>query len=82
MGAQYRRLKGRSRSKGGDNRAIVAVAHTILVIIYHLLKDGTVYQDLGKDYFEKRDREETAKRAVRKLERLGFKVTLEEAVAA
>lgn len=45
LGAQYRRLKG--RRKDADNRAIVAVAHSILVIVYHLLRDGTMYQDLG-----------------------------------
>ena len=43
LGARYRRLKG--RRKDADNRAIVAVAHSILVIVYHMLRDGTMYQD-------------------------------------
>lgn len=80
LGAQYRRLKGRRPDE--DNRAIGAVAHTILVIVYHLLKEGTLYQDLGKDYFQQHDRDQTAKRAVRNLEKLGFKVTLEDAMVA
>ncbi len=80
LGAQYRRLKG--RRKDADNRAIVAVAHSILVIVYHLLRDGTVYQDLGADFFQKRDREQVAKRAINTLKRLGYEVSLEEAVAA
>jgi transposase len=80
LGAQYRRLKG--RRKDADNRAIVAVAHSILVIVYHLLRDGTMYQDLGADFFQQRDREQVTKRAVNTLKRLGYEVSLEEAVAA
>jgi transposase len=80
LGAQYRRLKG--RRKDDDGRAIGAVAHSILVIVYHVLKTGTRYQDLGSDYFQTRDREQTARRSVRHLEKLGYKVTLEDAVAA
>jgi transposase len=77
LGAQYRRLKG--KGQGNDGRAIVAVAHTILTIVYHMLRDGTHYRDLGADYFESRDRERTARRAVATLQRLGYQVTLEEA---
>jgi transposase len=80
LGAQYRRLKG--RGPGDDGRAIVAVAHTILIIVYHLLKDGSIYQDLGKDYFRQRDREHTVRRALHSLQSLGFKVTLEEGAVA
>jgi transposase len=80
LGAQYRRLKG--RRKDGDNRAIIAVAHSILVIVYHMLRDGTKYQDLGKDFFRQHDREQITRRAVRTLKQLGYEVSLEEAVAA
>jgi transposase len=59
----------------GDKRAIVALAHTILVIIYHLLRHGTTYRDLGGNYFDERDRLSTVHRSVRRIERLGFKVT-------
>jgi transposase len=76
LGAQYRRLKG--KGQGNDNRAIVAVAHTILVTVYHMLKNGTCYQDMGADYFQSRDRDRTTRRAIATLQRLGYQVTLEE----
>jgi transposase len=75
LAALYHRLAARR----GAKRAIVAVAHALLVIIYHLLRDGTVYRELGGNYFDERDRDATARRSVRRLERLGFKVTLEVA---
>jgi transposase len=56
LGAQYRRLARRR----GRKKALVAVAHSILVIAYHVLKDGTTYRDLGQDYFDQRD---TARRS-------------------
>jgi len=65
-----------------DVHKIVAVAHSILVIVYHLLRDGTVYQDLGADFFRQRDREQIAKRAVHTLKKLGYEVSLEQSVAA
>ena len=52
------------------------------MIAYHLLRDGTMYQDLGADFFQQRDREQVTKRAVNTLKRLGYEVSLEEAVAA
>ena len=73
--AQYYRLA----AKRGSKRALVAVAHSILVIAYHILRDGTVYQELGPNYFDERSKEATARRAVKRLERLGFKVTIEQA---
>lgn len=75
LAAQYHRLA----AKKGAKRALIAVAHSILVIVYHLLKDGTVYQDLGETYFDERSKEATIKRTVRRLERLGVKVTVEAA---
>ena len=73
--APYRRLAARR----GAKRAILAVAHSILVIAYHILRHGTVYDDLGSNYFDERDRQATTRRSVRRLERLGDKVTLEAA---
>jgi transposase len=74
LAAQFHRLKTRR----GAKRAVVAVAHSILVIAYHILKeDGTVYTDLGPNYFDQRSKEATTKRTVKRLERLGYKVTLE-----
>ncbi len=72
LGAQYRRLAARR----GGRRAAIAVGHTILLIAYRLLKDGGTYRDLGVDYFDQRDRERVEKRLVRRLESLGYNVTL------
>ena len=78
LNAQYRRLAARR----GKKRAAIAVAHSILVIAYHLLKNGTVYIDLGADYFERRNEQQVQKQLVKRLERLGYKVTVEPLVAA
>jgi transposase len=59
----------------------VASAHSLLVAIYHLLRDGTVFQDLGPLHFENRNREAVRRRSLRRLEQLGYRVTLEEATA-
>jgi len=75
LAAQYHRLAPRK----GPKRALVAVAHSILVTAYHLLKNGTVYEDLGDNWFDQRTRQATIKRAVQRLERLGCKVTVEAA---
>jgi transposase len=72
LAAQYRRLAPRR----GQKRAIVAVAHTILVIIYHLLRDQTTYRELGATYFDERERQDIERRLVRRLEALGNTVTL------
>ncbi len=73
LAAQYRRLVGRR----GKKRALVAVGHSILVIIYHLLKDGTCYSDLGGDFFDQLRPERLTHYYVKRLERLGHRVTLE-----
>lgn len=72
--AQYHRLAARR----GGKRAALAVAHSLLVVMYHLMKRGTVYQDLGVDFFDERAREAVVQRSVRRLERLGYRVTLED----
>ena len=75
LGAQYHRLARRI----GANRAAMAVAHSIAVILHHIIKNRSSYVDLGRDYFERRDKEAIARRAVRQLERLGHDVTLKAA---
>ncbi len=75
LAAQYRRLAARR----GANKAIVAVAHSILVIAYHLLKEERVYEDLGQTYFDHRDREQVGRRLVNRLAALGYRVTVETA---
>lgn len=72
--AQYHRIAARR----GRPRAILAVAHSILKIAYYLIQRGTVYQELGSDYFDQRDRQRLTKRLTRRLEGLGYAVTLSE----
>jgi transposase len=73
LAAQYRRIA----SRGGGKKATIAVGHTILTIIYHLLTNHQSYQELGGGYFDARERQLTEKRLVRRLERLGYQVTLQ-----
>src|SRR5262249_36555900 len=75
--AQYHRLAARR----GRKRALIALAHTILGIVYHVLKRGTDYAELGFDYFERRDAGRLTRHLVERLERLGHKVVLEPKVA-
>lgn len=72
LGAQYRRIAARK----GKYRATVAVAHSIMTITYHLITRGEDYKDLGAHYFEKRQQDAIVRQSVRKLENLGFTVTL------
>ncbi len=74
LSAQYHRLARRI----GAKRAIVAVSHSLLVIIYHLLRDAQDYHDLGPHFFQTLDTTRQRDTAVRRLEVLGFKVTLEQ----
>ena len=73
LGAQYRRLVARK----GRKRAAVAVAHSILTIIYHVLSDRKPYADLGVDYFDRRDQQALERRLVSRLEALGYDVALQ-----
>jgi len=77
LAAQFRRLAARR----GRKRAAIAVAHSILVIAYHMLRNGTEYQDLGGDYFDKRNKEQLQRNLVKRLEGLGLQVTLLPTVA-
>ena len=72
LGARYHRLARRI----GANRAAMAVAHTIAVILHHVIRTGRPFDDLGHRYFDERDRQAITRRAVRQLERLGHKVDL------
>ncbi len=76
LGAQFRRLAARR----GKKKAAVAVGHSILTIVYHLLTEGGRYQDLGPLYFDERDRQRVERRLVHRLEALGYSVALEPAV--
>ena len=74
LSSQYHRLAARK----GAKRAAVAVAHTMIVIAYHLLLRGTTYQDLGYNYLDERDKSAAVRRAVKRIESLGFRVSLEQ----
>jgi transposase len=75
LAAQYRRIAARR----GKKRALVALGHTILVIIYHILMQRKPYQELGPTYFDQRERQRVEQRLVRRLERLGYNVSLKPA---
>jgi transposase len=77
LSARYHRIAARR----GSNRAAVAVGHTILVIVYHILKNRQPYKELGANYLDRRKKEATVKQAIKKLETLGYKVRVEEVVA-
>jgi transposase len=72
LAAQYRRIAARR----GKKRALVAVAHTVLVIIYHILTRRQPYRDLGEAHFDQLERQHVERRLIRRLERLGYSVTL------
>ena len=78
LSAQFRRLAARK----GKKRAIVAVAHTILIILFHMLKNQQPYRDLGADYFDRRNAEQLKRSLIRKLERLGLQVTVQSPVSS
>jgi len=78
LAAQFKRLSARR----GKKRASVAVARSILIIVFHIIQRGTVYVDLGSNYFDERKQEYLQKQLVKRLENLGLKVTLEPATAA
>jgi transposase len=78
LAAQYQRL----RPRRGHKKALGAVKHSIICACWHMLRTGELYNDLGGDYFRKRDPERTTKRLITQLEALGHTVTLHQAVAA
>lgn len=78
LSAQYHRLARRL----GKKKALVAVGHSILVIVYHVLKERKSYEDLGGDYFDRQTTEAQKARLIRKLEAMGMKVTVEPKEAA
>ena len=75
LAAQYRRLAARR----GAKRAAVAVAHTLLVMVYSLLTQQQAYHELGGQYFDARDRQAVQRRLVHRLEALGYAVSLQPA---
>jgi transposase len=78
LGAQFRRIAKRR----GEQRALMAVAHSLLTIIYHVLKTGTPYQELGASYFDRFDTDRQARYHLRRLAELGYEVPAEPKAAA
>jgi transposase len=70
--AQFRRLAGRR----GKKRALISVARSLLVVIYHILKKRTTFKDLGSDYFDKLNSRRLVPYLVKRIENLGYGVTL------
>ncbi len=78
LASQYRRLA----SRRGKKRALIAVAHSMLVIVYHMLKAGTEFVDLRGDFFDHLEPKRLTRYYITRLQRLGYKVTLESCVTA
>lgn len=78
LSAQFHRIARRR----GKQKAVVAVSHSVLVILYHMLREGRPYTDLGPDYFEQLEATRIEHYHVRRLEQLGYTVTLTPAPAA
>lgn len=76
--AQYARICARR----GPNRALMAVAHSMIVVGFCLIKYGLEFKDLGADFFDRRNREHAIRRAVKRLNSLGYEVHLERAATA
>jgi transposase len=75
--AQFLRLK----SRRGPQKAICAVAASILTAAYHMLKDGTLYQDLGADHFKRRSKTTQTQRLINRLQHLGYAVDIKPLAA-
>jgi transposase len=69
-------LSHRLASRRGTKKALIAVAHALLKIIYYLLSRQVSYQDLGANYFDERERQALEHRLVRRLQHLGYGVSL------
>jgi len=78
LSAQFRRLA----SRRGVKRAVMAVAHTMLVIAFHMLKTGLTYHELGGTYLEQINKDRLQRYFVKRLQRLGLKVTVEPVIQA
>jgi transposase len=75
--AQFLRI----RARRGAEKAIVAVAASILTAVYYMIRDGKPYQDLGIRYFDHQDRSRTARRFIARLQKLGYDVQITKVVA-
>jgi transposase len=77
LGTVYRRI----RARRGHQKAIVAVAHQLLTVIFHMLRDRKPYFELGSAYYDEQRKPQITKRLVERLQHLGYQVTLEVPVS-
>jgi transposase len=75
LGATYRRIAARR----GKKKAAIAVGRRILEIAYFVLRDGVAYEELGVNYYDERKKTAVVRNAVKRLERLGYRVAIEPA---
>lgn len=75
--AQYHRL----RARRGSKKAICAVAGALLTTVYHMLKNGTLYQDLGAEHFDRRAKQHKVSMLLHRLQNLGYNVQIEPMAA-
>ena len=75
----FQTMYGRIAARRGANIAAVAVARMILEIYYHMVRDGACYEDLGADYFDERNKRHVLRKAIKRIEGLGYSVSIEEA---
>jgi transposase len=73
VAALFRRV----RSRRGEQKAVMAVAHQLLTVIFHIVRDGGVYKELGANYYDQRQKPQTVRRLVERLQKLGYEVTLQ-----
>jgi transposase len=66
--------------KGGRKKAALAVAHRMLIIAWHIIQDGTVYEELGANHYDRLHPDRSARRLIKRLEQIGFRVTLNKAI--
>lgn len=72
LAALYRRV----RSRRGEQKAIMAVAHQLLVILFHIIRDGGVYKELGANHYDQQNKPKVTRKLIERLQKLGYYVTL------
>lgn len=77
LATKYRRIRART----GNLKAIVAIENTLLVIIWNMLTHGVAYEELGPDYYDRRNADHLKNRAIRQLHSLGLEVVLTPSTA-
>ena len=76
--ARYKRLT----SRRGPMRALVAIEHTMIIAMWHMFTNGTVFEDLGSDHFQRTRRKHVERKAIKQLHQLGYEVQLAPLTAA